>query len=146
MNTIHSSEIYAEKVGTLEKPVQSVVSDLIGVKEIGVETKMVAKLIEVDEIASGGIVTDEIESDLITAAEIKVIEGAVVIESKNIIAENVTADNFNGVATKSSGINYISNTEPSNPKEGDFWLDTSSLLNPVLKIRYGLQWKTVANL
>lgn len=131
---IHSSNIYAEKVGTLAKPVQSIVSELIGVKGIGVETEMIAKSIIAEQI----VVPEG-------TAEIKNVT-AENVTAENVIAANVTASKLNGVATKSYGIYYISADEPSEAQVGDFWLDITNQANPELKISYNGIWKTVANL
>ena len=52
--------------------------------------------------------------------------------------------NFEGELTvnssTASGIRYISNDEPSDPKEGDFWLDST---DKKLKVRFELEWKEI---
>ena len=64
--------------------------------------------------------------------------------SLEIISDKIISPNFEGELTgnssTASGIRYISTVQPSDPKEGDFWLDS---LNKKLKIRLELEWKEI---
>ena len=63
------------------------------------------------------------------------------IDTEKIISPDIEGE-LNGNSSTSSGINYISEQEPINPKDGDFWIDTS-LEDPELKIRYLARWRLI---
>lgn len=63
------------------------------------------------------------------------------IDTKKIISPDIEGE-LKGNSSTSSGINYIGEKEPTDSKDGDFWIDTS-LEDPELKIRYLEKWRVV---
>jgi hypothetical protein len=65
--------------------------------------------------------------------------------SLEIISDKIISPNFEGElnASTASGIRYISEDAPTDPKEGDFWLDITNQQDKKLKIRFELEWKEI---
>ena len=98
-----------------------------------------------DELHSLEVHASKVGTDLSPVERIRVQDSKIdTISSTEIISDKIISPNFEGELTGNSstayGVRYISTDAPSDPKEGDFWLD---LTDRKLKIRFDLEWKEI---
>lgn len=131
------TKISGKKVGEEENPFDELHSLEVHASKVGTESS------KVDEVHASKVGTDLSPVERIRVQDSKIDT----ISSTEIISDKIISPNFEGELTGNSstafGIKYISENEPTNPKEGDFWLDISQTNNKKLKFRFELEWKEI---
>ena len=155
-------DIKNDGIGTEKKPVNDIFTKRIKVgkssirideKKINFEsegTKISGKKVgeeenPFDELHSLEVHASKVGTDLSPVERIRVQDSKIdTISSTEIISDKIISPNNEGELTGNSstafGIKYISENEPTDPKEGNFWLD---LTDRKLKFRFELEWKEI---
>lgn len=158
-------DIKNDGIGTEKKPVNDIFTKRIKVGKSSIRiderninfdsegTKISGKRVgeeenPFDELHSLEVHASRVGTDLSPVERIRAQDSKIdTIVSTEIISDKIISPNFEGELTgnssTASGVRYISSDEPSDPKEGDFWLDISNELDKKLKIRLDLLWKEI---
>ena len=131
------TKISGKKVGEEENPFDELHSLEVHASKVGTESS------KVDEVHASKVGTDLSPVERIRVQDSKIDT----ISSTEIISDKIISLNFEGELTgnssTASGVRYISADEPSNFKEGDFWLDIANPEDKKLKIRFDTVWKEI---
>ena len=158
-------DIKNDGIGTEKKPVNDIFTKRIKVgrnsirideKNINFEsegTKISGKKVgeeenPFDELHSLEVHASKVGTDSSPVDRIRVQDSKIdTISSTEIVSDKIISPNFEGELTgnssTTSGIKYIGEDEPTDPKDGDFWLDISETNNKKLKFRLTEQWKEI---
>jgi hypothetical protein len=158
-------DIKNDGIGTEKKPVNDIFTKRIKVgknsirideRNINFEskgTKISGKRVgeeenPFDELHSLEVHASRVGTELSPVDKIRSKESEIdAMISLEIISDKIISPNFEGELTgnssTASGIRYISTVQPSDPKEGDFWLDIADPQDKKLKIRLELEWKEI---
>jgi len=138
-------DIKNDGIGTEKKPVNDIFTKRIkvGRNSIRIDEKNINFESEGTKISGKRVGEEENPFDELHSLEVHATRVGTELSKVDKVHAVSLEGELTGNSSTASGVRYISADEPSNFKEGDFWLDINNELDKKLKIRFENEWKEI---